>query len=74
MRIPRKAHEWAADRFSFVQYPKRYRSIQAQKPDLIDKLFKYGLFAWLMLLIWGGVVFWAIVIAYLYFSADPSIV
>jgi hypothetical protein len=66
MKIPRKTHEWAAERFGFVQYPRSRNFVQNQTPGLIDKLFKYGLFAWLMFLIWGGAIFWAAVILILF--------
>jgi hypothetical protein len=64
MMIPRRAHEWAADRFRFVQYPRERRTFAGKGPDFIDKLFKLGLFGWLMAIIWGGALIWAAVIAF----------
>jgi hypothetical protein len=29
---------------------------------LIDRVFIWGVFAWLMFLVWGGVVVWAVVL------------
>lgn len=58
--IPRRIHEWAADRFSFVQYP-QLRRAPVTWDGLIDRAFKWGLLAWLMWLIWGGFFFFVVV-------------
>jgi hypothetical protein len=65
--IPRRAHDWAADRFRFVHGPRQRRVYAVEEPGFIDKLFKWGLFGWLMAMIWGGVVLWAVIIAFVLF-------
>jgi len=64
MSLPRRVHEWAADHFSFVQYPKPRRVFASYGPSWIDRLFKWGLFGWLMAIIWGGALLWVAAIAF----------
>jgi hypothetical protein len=58
----RRAHEWGADHFRFIQYPRMPRRVYgASSPSWLDVALKWMLFSWLMFLIWGGVAFWACV-------------
>lgn len=56
MALVRRAHEWAADHFRFVQYPRpRYgfgRVISER--SLLDRVLVWGAFAWVMFSIWGS--------------------
>lgn len=67
--LPRRVHEWAADQFSFVQYPRiRQARRRPSGPGWIDKTFRLGLFFWLMALIFGNVLFWLFVVAVLWLT------
>jgi hypothetical protein len=59
--LVRRAHEWAADQFRFVQYPRLRRRVY-NAPDLLDRTLQWGVFAWLATLIWGSVLFWTAVV------------
>ena len=52
----RRAHEWAAGRFRWIQYPKpRYRQVIA-RPDWTTTALKWMAFGFGMYLIWGGLL------------------
>jgi len=51
-----RAHNWAAGKFEFVQYPRPRR--QVAQPGALDTTLRLGIFAWLMLVIWGGGALW----------------
>lgn len=64
MQLLRRVHEWGAERFRFIQFPRpQFRGQLVGKPTLIDKTLKWMIFAGLMLLIWGGVTFWTALVS-----------
>jgi hypothetical protein len=57
MALIRRAHEWAADRFSFVQYPRPYRVRRViERSDWTTTALKWMAFGFGMYLIWGGLL------------------
>jgi len=53
-------------RAAFDQWSKE-ASVRAVRraPTLIDTTLKWGVFAWLMILVWGSAAFWIAVVAFL---------
>lgn len=51
MLLPYRLQEWAADRFSWVQYPVARK--RGDRTDKIDAAVRYGLLGWLLWSIWA---------------------